>query len=89
MADNSPYFRHETERLILRDWREEDWKPFFDATNRPVAMQWLGGVMDDEKMAWARGRSEGYARDFGHTFVDSDNPTIQYKLMRAAWESRV
>lgn len=68
MADNSPYFRHETERLILRDWREEDWKPFFDATNRPAVMQWLGGVMDDEKMAWARGRLEGYARDFGHTF---------------------
>lgn len=57
-----------TERLILRDWRDEDWPPFFASTNTPSVMRWLGGVMDDDKLAWQRGRIEGYARDLGHTF---------------------
>lgn len=61
-------FRLETERLILRDWREEDWPVFLEGTNTPAVMRWLGGVMDAEKQAWQRSRLEGYARDFGHTF---------------------
>jgi RimJ/RimL family protein N-acetyltransferase len=61
-------FRLETERLILRDWREEDWEPFFAGTNTPDVMRWLGGVMDSGKQAWQRARLEGYAHDFGHTF---------------------
>ena len=61
-------FHHETERLILRDWREEDWAPFWEGTNTPAVMQWLGGVADEETRAAARGRLETYQRDFGHTF---------------------
>ena len=34
----------ETERLILRDWREEDWPVFLEGTNTPAVMRWLGGV---------------------------------------------
>ncbi|HEY0627432.1 MAG TPA: GNAT family N-acetyltransferase [Allosphingosinicella sp.] len=34
----------ETERLILRNWREEDVEPFIRHTNTPAVMQWLGGV---------------------------------------------
>lgn len=64
MAD----FRCETERLILRDWREEDWAPFWEGTNTPAVMQWLGGVADEQTMADARNRLERYQRDFGHTF---------------------
>lgn len=64
MAD----FHHETERLILRDWREEDWAPFWEGTNTPAVMQWLGGVMDDEAIARSRIRMEGYREQFGHTF---------------------
>ena len=40
-------FHHETERLILRDWREDDWEPFWQGTNTPAVMEWLGGVCDD------------------------------------------
>lgn len=64
MAD----FRHETERLILRDWRGEDWAPFWNATNTPAVMRWLGGVLEQGGMDAARGRLESYRRDHGHTF---------------------
>ena len=65
MAD---LFYHETERLILRDWRDEDWPAFWEATNTPAVMEWLGGVADEATMAAASERVEGYRRDFGHTF---------------------
>lgn len=60
--------RIETERLVLRDWREQDWAPFFAGTNTSTVMRWLGGVMDAEKMEWQRVRLEQYAADHGHTF---------------------
>jgi RimJ/RimL family protein N-acetyltransferase len=34
----------ETERLTLRNWREEDVEPFLRHTNTPAVMRWLGGV---------------------------------------------
>ena len=61
-------FRIETERLVLRDWREEDWSLFFEHTNNPEVMEHLGGVLDQDKKAWMRGRLEGYQADSGHTF---------------------
>ena len=61
-------FRLETDRLVLRDWREADWEPFFTGTNTAEGMAWLGGVMAADRMAWQRARLEGYARDHGHTF---------------------
>ncbi len=64
MAD----FRHETERLILRDWREEDWPEFWEGTNTPAVMEWLGGVIDEAGQDSARRRLEGYHADHGHTF---------------------
>lgn len=63
-----PDFRFETQRLILRDWREEDWPVFWAATNTPAVMRWLGGVCDDEKRAAAQERLLSYKRDHGHTF---------------------
>lgn len=51
-------FNIETERLILRDWREEDWPEFFRVTNTPPVMRWLGGVLDDDGMAKQRARVE-------------------------------
>jgi len=60
-------FRLETPRLILRDWREEDWAPFFAHTNTPPVMRWLGGVYDPTRQAAQRERLEAYARDHGHT----------------------
>ncbi|TCD06708.1 N-acetyltransferase [Erythrobacteraceae bacterium CFH 75059] len=61
-------FRHETTRLILRDWREEDWPEFFRVTNSPAVMRWLGGVMDGEGMARQRARVEGCRAAHGHCF---------------------
>jgi RimJ/RimL family protein N-acetyltransferase len=61
-------FRHETARLILRDWRDEDWPIFWEATNTPAVMRWLGGVADKAARTAARDRVEGYVRDHGHTF---------------------
>lgn len=61
-------FRLETDRLILRDWRDEDWPVFFRHTNTPSVMRWLGGVADAEGRAQARARLEAYRRDHGHSF---------------------
>lgn len=61
-------FRLETERLVLRDWREQDWAPFFAATNTSAVMRWLGGVLDPARQAAVRQRLERYAADYGHTF---------------------
>ena len=61
-------FRHETERLVLRDWRDGDWAQFFRHTNTETVMRWLGGVLDPAKQQWMRERLEGYQRDHGFTF---------------------
>jgi RimJ/RimL family protein N-acetyltransferase len=37
----------ETERLLLRGWREEDVGPFIRHTNTPAVMRWLGGVRNE------------------------------------------
>ncbi len=58
----------ETERLLLRDWREEDWAPFFESTNTEAGMRWLGGVLDAEGLARQRERLESYTAQYGHTF---------------------
>lgn len=61
--------RHETERLILRDWRGDgDWAEFFRVTNTPAVMQWLGGVLDVTGMAKQRARVESCAAQHGHCF---------------------
>lgn len=63
-----PEFRHDTVRLVLRDWREEDWAEFWRVTNTGPVMRWLGGVADDVTRAAARARLESYQADYGHTF---------------------
>ncbi len=61
-------FYHETDQLVLRDWREEDWPRFWELTNTPAVMRWLGGVADEATRKGAMERLEGYRRDHGHTF---------------------
>lgn len=61
-------FRHETERLVLRDWHDADWPRFFEVTNTPAVMRWLGGVLDGEGMAATRTRVESCAAQHGHCF---------------------
>ena len=61
-------FRLETERLVLRDWREADWPAFFRHTNTPAVMRWLGGVLDDHGMAAQRARVESCRAANGFCF---------------------
>jgi RimJ/RimL family protein N-acetyltransferase len=63
-----PEFRLETERLILRDWREADWEPFFRHTNTAAVMRWLGGLLDEEAQAKIRERLPLVADEHGHCF---------------------
>jgi RimJ/RimL family protein N-acetyltransferase len=63
-----PDFRHDTPRLTLRDWREDDWPEFWRLTNTPAVMRWLGGVMDEAGQAAARARVDSYKAEHGHTF---------------------
>jgi RimJ/RimL family protein N-acetyltransferase len=44
----------ETERLVLRDWRPEDWPEFFRHTNTPAVMRWLGDLLTEEPPAARR-----------------------------------
>ncbi|TMM48177.1 GNAT family N-acetyltransferase [Qipengyuania marisflavi] len=61
-------FRYETERLVVRDWRDEDWPAFFRHTNTPAVMQWLGGVLDDAGEAKQRARVEACRQRNGFCF---------------------
>jgi len=58
----------ETNRLILRDWDEDDEARFYDVMNMPAVMRHLGGVQTFDE--WRQGfrRISGFTRDFGHTF---------------------
>ena len=59
----------ETERLILRDWREEDLEPFLRHTNTPAVMRWLGGVLPEEKVEERlRNRLMRWQSERGFTF---------------------
>jgi len=59
----------ETDRLLVRDWREEDLEPFVRHTNTPSVMRWLGGVQDPEalKARW-RERVMVWQETRGFTF---------------------
>ncbi|MDT0576223.1 GNAT family N-acetyltransferase [Croceicoccus sp. F390] len=61
-------FHAQTERLILRDWQEADLAPFLEATNTPVVMRWLGGVMEQAGAQAMLDRVQFYQREHGFTF---------------------
>lgn len=42
--------RLETERLVIRLWRVEDFEPFAQMSADPEVMQWLGGVLTREQV---------------------------------------
>jgi RimJ/RimL family protein N-acetyltransferase len=68
MAETPEPFRHETPRLILRDWRDEDWPEFFRITDTPAVMRWLNGLLGEEGRRLQRQRvTDCHARN-GHCF---------------------
>ena len=59
----------ETERLILRNWREEDIEPFIRHTNTEGVMRWLGGTKSPEQLeAGIRTRMMRWQEERGFTF---------------------
>ena len=59
----------ETDRLLLRDWREADIAPFIQHTNTPAVMRWLGGVWTREAAEDAlRNRLMRWQAERGFTF---------------------
>lgn len=64
MAD----FRFETDRLVLRDWREGDWDRQWQVTNTPAVMRWLGGVLDKEGIAKQIARVQTCQANHGFCF---------------------
>jgi RimJ/RimL family protein N-acetyltransferase len=59
----------ETERLLLRSWREEDAEPFIRHTNTPAVMRWLGGVRDPAFLRdVVRNKFQAWERERGFTF---------------------
>jgi RimJ/RimL family protein N-acetyltransferase len=67
-VNGSAGFRLETERLILRDWHDADWEPFFRHTNTPVVMLWLGGELDEVGRTAQRTRVENCCANNGFCF---------------------
>jgi RimJ/RimL family protein N-acetyltransferase len=58
----------ETERLLLRNWREDDKEPFHRLCNTPAVMRWLGGVKPRHEYDEVVDRLAGWQRSYGHTF---------------------
>jgi RimJ/RimL family protein N-acetyltransferase len=58
----------ETERLILRPWRDEDADEFVRVTNTPAVMAHLGGVDDPARLAQSCGRQQAMQAEHGHCF---------------------
>jgi RimJ/RimL family protein N-acetyltransferase len=46
-----------TPRLLLREWRDEDWAPFVALAADPVAMQYLPPLDERQSSEWI-----GFAR---------------------------
>ena len=59
----------ETERLILRDWRDGDREPMFAHVNsQPNVMRYLLGVQTREQTGAMIDKFAGWQRDHGHSF---------------------
>jgi RimJ/RimL family protein N-acetyltransferase len=58
----------QTERLILREWRDEDHAPFAAMGRSQAVMKHLGDLMGDEQVAAAIARQRGFQVTYGHCF---------------------
>ncbi|HEX9159992.1 MAG TPA: GNAT family N-acetyltransferase [Rhizomicrobium sp.] len=58
----------QTERLILRPWREDDVAEFARVTNTPAVMEFLGGVRDPEEFRGSYARVTASQEKDGFSF---------------------
>lgn len=58
----------ETERLLLRDWRDGDFEQFDRHTNTESVMRWLGGVRGREDLLEIANRLRRWQAERGFTF---------------------
>jgi RimJ/RimL family protein N-acetyltransferase len=61
-------FRLETERLILREWRDEDRAPFHEMSRDPRVMATLGPVMSRDESDALIDRIQARHEAHGHSF---------------------
>ena len=61
-------FRLETDRLVLRSWREDDATAFHAINSDPEVMATLGPVMSQDEVAALIVRMQGIETDHGHCF---------------------
>ncbi len=62
----------ETERLILRPWRESDLLPFAKITSDPEVMRFFPKLLSVEETHEMIGRLQGQMRDNGFTFFATE-----------------
>ena len=77
----------ESERLVLREWREKDW-PFFAAMNaNPQVMRFFPGVMTekDSLSMWNRIRKELDERGYGLYAVELKHSGSLIGLLGFHW----
>lgn len=58
----------ETERLVLRPWKEDDVPEFVRVTNTPAVMEYLGGVRKPEEIEAAFSRVRASQAENGFAF---------------------
>ncbi len=61
-------FRLETERLLMRSWRDEDLAPFHAINSDPEVMATLGPVLSRAEVAALIERMRGLEAEHGHCF---------------------
>jgi RimJ/RimL family protein N-acetyltransferase len=61
-------FRLETDRLVMRSWRDEDLEPFHKVCSDPEVMATLGPVMSRAEVAALIERMQGIEAEHGHCF---------------------
>ena len=61
-------FRLETERLILREWRDTDHAPLLAICRDPAVMEFLGPLLDEDEIRAAIGRQRNHQARLGHCY---------------------